>query len=384
MKRFVILIGLLFLISIGSAAIISSSSVNIAVGNTGTSTILLNTAPNGLAGCNITVAVANTSVATISGISFDTWASPHADSGTPANSVTFTEADFGNVKVAGATNIVLAYITVHGLATGSTTLQVTINACDDDLCGVIGPSASNGTIGVTPPSTLPPGGNAGPYQIPDVPFPAVNTAGIHMLSATVNSATKTVTFIGQVDNTTKDPEAWFILGDPPGVYSYFTVAYPANASGYVTIPFGTGSPLYPGEIFYVRMASHNGRSVEEVTFTTPSLTALPTSNFSQYFYNIQYSNHSPLTMLAAIPLPLVDLFGAGNAKFGWMIFYTIMFGIICVVLVVRQDSIVLVFDGVCMASGLILYLIDPEFIWIIYAFCAIAAATILYRLYRRE
>jgi PKD repeat protein len=234
------------------------------------------------------------------------------------------------------------------------------------------------------PVPVPPGGNAAPYQIPDVPFPTVNTAGIHMISATVNNTTKTVTFLGKIDNTTLNPVGWFMIGDPPGQYSYFTVAYPPNATGYVTIPFGTGAPLIPGEIFYVRMGSQNGRSVEELTFTTPAATPLPTSNFSQYFYNIQYSNHSPLTMLAAVPLPLVDLFGAGNTAFGWEIFFTIVFGIICLVLVVRQDSIVLVFEGICIAAVLMLGIIDPEFIWIIFAFCAIAAATILYRLYRRE
>jgi hypothetical protein len=389
MKQLVLLLAILLIVCIGSAATISSSPVNVTLGSTGISTILLNTAPNGLAGCNVTVTIINTSVANIAGISFDTWASPHSNTGVPSNTVTFTEADFGNQKQAGASNIVLAFVTLNGLALGSTTLQVTVNACDDDLGGAINPSVSNGAIIISNSTT--PSSGVGNYQIPPAPIQTKSNGGVHMLAATVDTTNKTVNLVGKIDNTATDPVAWFMIGDPPGTYSYFTVAYPPNSTGYVTIPFGSGAPLNPGEIYYVRIASVNGRSTEEITFTTSAPIALPTSNFSQYFYNMQYSNHSPLVMLAAIPLPYVDLFGGGfnngqtpNRSFGWMIFFTIIFGMLCIILAVRQDNMIMVFEGLALAGGLIFAIIDPEFMWMIAAFIIIIAATILYRLYRKE
>lgn len=378
-KLFLILI--LLLVGSCSAITISSQSITVTPPSTTLSAIVLDSAPNGLSGCNVTVTVANTSVASIQSISYPAWASPYTNSTLPANSVTFTAADFSNLITAGATNTPLAYIAVNGVAVGSSDLTVTVTECDDDSGNPMSPSASSGTATVLRGS----GANTtAPYQLPPVPFPKLQIGGIHMISASVNSTTHIVNLTGRVDNMTTDPQAWFVIGDPSNLYSYFTVAYPPNSTGYVVIPFGTGAPLMPGEVYYVRLASQNGESVEEISFTTPAATPLPTSNFSQYFYNIQYTNHSPLAMLAAVPLPLVDLFGAGNAAFGWQIFFTIVFGILCLVLVVRHDSIVLVFEGICIAAVLMLGIIDPEFIWIIFAFCAIAAATILYRLYRRE
>jgi len=353
--------------------------------------------PNGLSGDNVTITISNTSVGQITGISYPSWAQLNVNTALPASSVTFSEADTGNQVQAGATNVPLATLTISGLVTnGTATLTVSVNACDNDSGGAINPSVSSGTITVSPGSGSVPaggiGGAAAPYGIPTNPFTTASNSGVHMSAVALNSTTKSENLTAHIDNPTTDPVAWFVIGNASGKYSYFTAAYPPNSTGYVVIPLPLSSPLNQNSLYYVRAASINGRSSEELSFSTASPQTLPTTNFSQYFYNIQYSNHTPLNILAAIPLPIVDLFGGGyynstqasNRPFGWMIFWTIIFGMIAIILAVRQDNMIMVFEMVSLGAGIILTIMDPEFFWMIIAFLIVTAATTLYRIYRRE
>jgi PKD repeat protein len=239
-----------------------------------------------------------------------------------------------------------------------------------------------------PPTPLPTatqvhsGGYAPPYQAPDVPFPQNNNTGIHLNNVSVDTTNKTVTFTGNVTNATNDTTAWFTVGSSPGLYSYYTVALVPDINGTVTGSLGLNSPMAAGTIYYVGMASTNGLALETLNFTTPSAGVLPTSTYSIYWNQIQSSNKTPLQIISIIPLPLVDLLGGGDL--GWYLFFTAIIGILIIVIAVRQDSIIMVFMLVALTGVVWMTRINPQFIWIVYAVCALAAGTILYRLWRNR
>jgi PKD repeat protein len=233
------------------------------------------------------------------------------------------------------------------------------------------------------------GGYAPPYQAPDVPFPTNNNTGCHLLNVSVDTTNQTVTFLGQVDNVTNDTTAWFTLGATTAANSYYTVALvPDPVSGNVTGSMGLSSPMAAGTKYYVRMASTKGLALESLNFTTPAAVALPTSTYGAYWNKVQASNKTPLSIMNAIPLPLVDLFGgsaagAGN-EFGWRIVFTLIIGLLVMVIAIRQDNLILVFMLIGLTGPVWLSLIVPEFVWIPATVCYLVAATTLYRLYRNR
>jgi PKD repeat protein len=233
------------------------------------------------------------------------------------------------------------------------------------------------------------GGYAPPYQAPDVPFPQNDNTGCHLLNVSVDLSNQTVTFLGQVDNVTNDTTAWFTLGATTAANSYYTVALvPDPISGNVTGSMGLSSPMAAGTKYYVKMASTKGLALESLNFTTPAAVALPTSTYGAYWNKVQASNKTPLTIVNVIPLPLVDLFGGSAAgagsEFGWRIVFTLLIGILVMVIAIRQDNLILVFMLIGLTGPVWLSLIVPEFVWIPATVCYLVAATTLYRLYRNR
>jgi PKD repeat protein len=253
------------------------------------------------------------------------------------------------------------------------------------IAGMIVVSAVAPTPTPTPtPRPIYGGGSAAPYQPPDVPFPTNNATGVHMVSSIVNNTTGTVTFTGTIDNTTADPTAWFVIGSTLGDPSIYTVALVPDAGGNITTTFPLTSPLMGGNTYYVYAASTHGRSTEVTNFSVSTATPLPTSNFSKYYHTMQTTNRTPLALLSSIPLPVVDLFGAGSTAFGWQIFFTLIFGMVLIILAVRQDSIYMIFVLAGLCGSVFLAIILPDMLWLFAAVCVMAAAATIYRLYRKE
>ncbi|SER71900.1 hypothetical protein [Natrinema salaciae] len=125
-------------------------------GETASHRIALTDAPNGLAGFKLTLEL-STDDATISDAAYpDTYGKttpPHvSDDG---QSVTVEAADLTDEVTAGATDVTLATVEVHGTDAGSTALEVTGMQADADGGDRIAPSLEAGTLTVTDDGSAP-------------------------------------------------------------------------------------------------------------------------------------------------------------------------------------------------------------------------------------
>ena len=212
-------------------------------------------------------------------------------------------------------------------------------------------------------------------------FPTNTYSGIHMINATSNGIASG-SFVGNVTNVSNDSATWFILGPSSGSYSYYTTALTPNS---VTGNFSftqTGLPLIPGKLYYIRAASANGRSSEELYFTTGALSTSPINqtNYGQYFQNVQNNLSDPQQAIASVPLPIVDAFGGGSM--GWALVFTIIFGTAFIILWIRQENIILPIMVACLGASVVLYTIQADFVWIIFAVAAIGFGGAIYRIVR--
>lgn len=99
------------------------SSVTLTSGRITDYTIILSSAPDGLMGYNIEVALENPDIGEIIAVSFPEWATSEYTTGVPYDSATLKVADGDGVIQAGAENVVLGTVTVRGDCGGSTGLS---------------------------------------------------------------------------------------------------------------------------------------------------------------------------------------------------------------------------------------------------------------------
>ena len=118
------------------------------VGETTTIAVLLETAPAGLSGFNISVALTNPSVGEIVGVSYPTWAMMPKNGSLPADSVFVQALDLEQLVGVGATNVTLCTLTVRGDAAGTTNLTITPIKVDDDSAGRYAPNVIGATLTV--------------------------------------------------------------------------------------------------------------------------------------------------------------------------------------------------------------------------------------------
>jgi PKD repeat protein len=171
--------------------------------------IILETAPGGLSGYEMTVALDNPGIAEISGITYPAWAGLHSNPPVPAQSVALSAVDTGQQVWPGATSVVLATIAVKGDTAGTTPITVTVNTLDTDYGGTVTPSEVNGGTATIVP--VPP---------PVAGFTAVPLAGLSPLTVQFTD-TSTGLFLsyawdfdnnGIVDNTTQNPAFTYASG----------------------------------------------------------------------------------------------------------------------------------------------------------------------------
>jgi hypothetical protein len=136
-------------VGVSSANVVSTNSVTTFINGVSTTQVILDSAPAGFSGCNVTVTLSDPSVVVLTGITLPTWATVSDTSTLPSDTVSFIEADTGNAVAAGATNILLASITMKGLSVGTSILTVTVNECDNEIGGAMAPSSTSGTATVT-------------------------------------------------------------------------------------------------------------------------------------------------------------------------------------------------------------------------------------------
>ena len=110
--------------------------------------VVLDTAPTGLSGFNISVALTDPSIGEIVGVSYPTWAMMPKNGSLPADSVFVQALDLEQLVGVGATNVTLCTLTVRGDAAGTTNLTITPIKVDDDSAGRYAPNVIGATLTV--------------------------------------------------------------------------------------------------------------------------------------------------------------------------------------------------------------------------------------------
>jgi PKD repeat protein len=120
----------------------ATSTVN--SGETQQYRIMMTGAPEGLAGYDLMVALANPGIARITSVTYPDWAQMPVAPAVPGASVRIGAVDTNNQINAGVTDILLATVTVTGKAPGSTPIFLSAVTLDADGGNAITPSAVNG------------------------------------------------------------------------------------------------------------------------------------------------------------------------------------------------------------------------------------------------
>ena len=145
----VALIGLLVTWNIAEAATptLTAQSGNIAVGELVSIPIILSEAPDGVSGFDIIVSLSNASVGTIIDADISSMGLAQVTR-ISSSKVQLKAVDLGGAVDGGASNIVLATLSLQGTKRGATDIQISVNILDDDSGYSIMADIVNGTLNV--------------------------------------------------------------------------------------------------------------------------------------------------------------------------------------------------------------------------------------------
>jgi len=147
-----IIFGIFSLASAVSATTLTVGSAEVsAVGDTATIDIMLDSVPAGLSGYSINVTIADPAAATITAVSYPSWAAMIQTSTLPSTDCKIRATDLDEVVQAGATDITLATLTLQGLDGRSTPVTARVNLMNDDDDNVLSPAIVAGTFAVAFP-----------------------------------------------------------------------------------------------------------------------------------------------------------------------------------------------------------------------------------------
>jgi PKD repeat protein len=145
-----LVLGLAILVQCAYGSVVSCPDA--IINTTGSSvpvTLVLDQAPAGLSGYNITLSIDNPSIAQIDSVDFPAWATDELNGTVPSSRLWIAAIDSSGEHVPnGSVNVSLATVTVHGLSSGTTALRLTVTQMDDNSGGMISPTVVNGTIRV--------------------------------------------------------------------------------------------------------------------------------------------------------------------------------------------------------------------------------------------
>ena len=165
---------LFLLLSLGAAvhgATLSATDLTLASsGSSGTVDVLLDQATTGLAGYQLEVSINPAGTAEFSSVNFPAAFSMNSASTLPASSVSIVAVDLMDQIKAGASSVKLATLNVHGLADGSSEVQIAITELTDDNGNPVSSTIQPGhvTVGSRVPTPTPTGE---PTPVPTTPVP---------------------------------------------------------------------------------------------------------------------------------------------------------------------------------------------------------------------
>lgn len=133
-----------------SSVSIGNGQVN-TIGGTAMLDLKLDSAPAGLSGYDINITLADASIAEITSVSFPAWATLKDNSSVPSSFIHLTAVDLTDNIKPGATDTPLGTISFRGHKEGSTSLQIAVNAMDDDSGNMVSPTVIPGIFSVSLP-----------------------------------------------------------------------------------------------------------------------------------------------------------------------------------------------------------------------------------------
>ncbi|MFA5296229.1 MAG: PKD domain-containing protein [Methanoregulaceae archaeon] len=182
--------------------------------------IVMNKAPQGLAGYNVVVSLVNGSVADITAVTYPAWATMPPTSVLPGDSIRIGGVDSGQAIAPGAADVVLATLTVRGTVEGSTAIHLSDLTMDGDGGVVLTPTLVDGEAVV------------GAFSGPIAAFNATPTSGLAPLDVTFT------------DQSTGDITTWQWDFDNNGVIDS-TLQHPSHtypAAGTYTVKLTVTGP----------------------------------------------------------------------------------------------------------------------------------------------
>jgi len=143
------LIGLLVTWNVAEAATptLTAQSGNIAIGELVSIPIILSDAPNGVSGFDIIVSLSKASVGAIIDADISSMGLTQVTQ-ISSSKVQLKAVDLGGAVESGASNIVLATLTLQGIKRGATDIQISVTILDDDSGYPITTDIVNGALTV--------------------------------------------------------------------------------------------------------------------------------------------------------------------------------------------------------------------------------------------
>jgi hypothetical protein len=145
--------GIMMLVMLACTSVASALSLSVkdtqipSIGDISRIDIILDDAPNGLSGYNLTVSLSDPEVASIEETSYPDWAGIHGNSTLPADHVWMKVVDLNN-RVTSDKSILLGTLTVRGKTSGTSTVTVAATAMDDDSGNTMAPLSNTGSVQV--------------------------------------------------------------------------------------------------------------------------------------------------------------------------------------------------------------------------------------------
>lgn len=128
------------------------ASVTLTPGENTTVDIVIDTLPKGISGAKMNVSLSNGAVANITDISYAGWANLGVTEDLPAKEVLLKAIDLNHQVESGAEDVTFATLTLTGVSTGTTAIEVDVLKMDDDK----GYPVNNGsTEETTSPTSVP-------------------------------------------------------------------------------------------------------------------------------------------------------------------------------------------------------------------------------------
>ena len=124
------------------------SEGNMDPGNATTYQIVMDSAPDGLAGYDISVSLDNPGVAEIESVSYPSWVTLNQTGDLPSDNVRINAVDLNSQIQGGSTKVPLATITVKGNNPGTTRINLNVQELDADGGNPINAETNNGQLTV--------------------------------------------------------------------------------------------------------------------------------------------------------------------------------------------------------------------------------------------